>query len=111
MQELLQLLDVERIWIGISAQAVVLAHTNRATVMLTVTSACKTMCVVKTTALISGVMHILMLIAVSQVIYLHLCKTRVKLDHFVSEHSLFLKLFLFEKKIDLGTNLSYKFQS
>ena len=68
---LLQLLDMERMWIGISAQAVllevVLAHTKRATVTL-IASACKTMSVDQTTALISGVMRTLMLIAVSQVI-------------------------------------------
>ena len=58
---------MERIWIGISAQSVVLAHTKRATVTL-IASAPKTMCVDQTTALISGVMRNLMLIAVSQVI-------------------------------------------
>ena len=61
---------MERIWIGISAQSVVLAHTKRATVTL-IASALKTMSVEKTTALISGVMRNLLLTAVSQVIYIY----------------------------------------
>ena len=53
-------------WIIISAQAVVLAHTKRATVTM-MASAWKSMFVEKTTALISGMMRNLILIAVSQV--------------------------------------------
>ena len=74
MQEMLQVLGPDMEQSGISAQAVVLAHTWRATVTM-IASACLTMCVEKTTALVSGMMRILRLIAVSQVIYLDLCKT------------------------------------
>ena len=66
MQEMLQLRDTELSWIGISAQAIVLAPTKRATVTM-IASASKIMCAEKTTASISGMMRNLLLIVVFQV--------------------------------------------
>ena len=65
---LIQLLDVERIWIGTSAQAATAALTNRATVT-TMESAPRTTSVGTTTAGVTGVTQILVLTAVFQVTF------------------------------------------
>ena len=65
---LIQLLDVERIWIGSSAQVATAAPTNRATVTTT-ESAPRTTSVGTTTAGVTGVTQILVLTAVFQVTF------------------------------------------